>query len=223
MLRGEFQLPIHYDLAAVTLMAATGALAGVRKRYDLVGILSLALVSALGGGLLRDGLFLQGGPPAMLGDGRYLVAVLAGGAAGAWFGRHLNRLRLPILVLDALALGIYAVVGAQKALDAGLPALSASFVGVVNAVGGGLLRDLLSREEPLMFQPGTFYALAAVVGEAVYLPLVVTLRLEPAQAALWSIGATFAARLLSVGLGWRTLAVPDPEQRGPAEPPGQPR
>ncbi|HZZ85034.1 MAG TPA: TRIC cation channel family protein [Anaeromyxobacteraceae bacterium] len=209
MLRGEFQLPIHYDLAAVVLMAATGALAGLRKRYDFVGILSLALVSGLGGGLLRDGLFLQGGPPAVLGDGRYLAAVLVGGAAAAWFGRHLHRLRMPIVVLDALALGIYGVVGAQKALDVGLPAVSAAFVGVVNAVGGGLLRDLLTREDPLMFQPGTFYALAAVVGQLVFLPLVVSLRLEPVQAALWSIAATFATRLLSIRLGWRTLALPD--------------
>jgi len=206
MLRGEFQLPIDFDLAAVTLLAATGALAGVRKRYDLVGAMALALVAGLGGGLLRDGIFLQGGPPAVLTDGRYLVAVLVGGSVGTWFGRHLQRLRLPILVLDALALGIYGVVGAQKALDAGLPALSAGFIGVVNAVGGGLLRDLLTREEPLMFQPGEFYALAALVGQLVFLPLVVTLRVEPAQAALWSIAATFATRLLSIRLGWRTEA-----------------
>ncbi|BDG08750.1 trimeric intracellular cation channel family protein [Anaeromyxobacter paludicola] len=215
MLRGEFQLPIHFDLAAVTLLAATGALAGVRKRYDLVGTLSLALVAGLGGGFLRDGIFLQGGPPASLTDGRYLVAVLLGGSVGTWFGRHLQRLRLPILVLDALALGIYGVVGAQKSLDAGLPALSAGFVGVVNAVGGGLLRDLLTREEPLMFQPGEFYALAAIIGQAVLLPLVIALRMEPAQAAVWSIAATFAARLLSIRLGWRTEAPPhvEPDER----------
>lgn len=200
---GSFHLPIALDLAATFLFAVTGALAGVRKGYDLVGICVLALVTGLGGALLRDGLFLQQGAPAVLVDARYLAAVLAGIAVGVLFGRHLHRLKLVFSVADALALGTYAVVGGQKSLAAGLPALAATLVGVVNAVGGSVLRDVLVREEPLLFRPGEFYALAALGGVIVHLALV-ALGIAPVSAALVGVAAAFLVRMLSLTLGWRT-------------------
>ncbi len=84
---GPFQLPIHLDLAASFFCAASGALAALRKRYDLVGILVLSYVTGLGGALLRDGLFLQAFPSPVLQDWRYLATVLAGAAAAAFFAR----------------------------------------------------------------------------------------------------------------------------------------
>ena len=109
-------------------------------------------------------LLLQQGPAAVLTDGRYLLGVLGGGLIGAFFGRHLHRVRLVIELVDALGLGVYGMVGAQKSLAAGLPLVSVALVGCVNAVGGGVLRDVLVREEPLIFKPGEFYALAALAG-----------------------------------------------------------
>jgi len=206
LVTGAFQLPAIFDLAASFLFAATGALAAIRKRYDVVGIVVLALATGLGGALLRDGLFLQTTVPAVLADGRYLGAVLLGAAVAAFFARHLHRVRLAIVLLDALALGVYGVVGAQKSLAAGLPFLSAVLVGVVNAVGGGILRDVLVREEPLIFKPGEFYALAALAGCALFLFLVRELGLPGELAALPAIAAAFAVRLLSIRLGWRTGA-----------------
>jgi uncharacterized membrane protein YeiH len=203
---GRFHLPLAFDVAAAFLFAVTGALAGVRKRYDLVGVLVLAFATGLGGALLRDGVFLQGGPVAVLTDGRYLLGVLAGGIAGALFARHLHRLRLVMVVVDALALGVYGVVGAQKSLAAGLPLISASLVGTVNAVGGGVLRDVLVREEPLIFKPGEFYALAALAGCVVYIGLATGAVVSEELAALAGIGVAFAVRLLSIRLGWRTGA-----------------
>lgn len=202
---GAFQIPAAFDLAASFLFATTGALAAIRKRYDVVGILVLALATGLGGALLRDGLFLQTSVPAVLADGRYLGAVLAGAAVAAWFARHLHRLRLAIVLLDALALGTYGVVGAQKSLAAGLPFLSALLVGVVNAVGGGILRDILVREEPLIFKPGEFYALAAMAGCALFL-LLARLGFPGEAAAVPAIAVAFLVRLLSIRLGWRTGA-----------------
>ena len=202
---GPFHLPIALDLAATLLFAVTGALAGVKKGYDLVGICVLALVTGLGGALLRDGLFLQQGPPAVLVDPRYLGAVLAGTIVGIAFGRHLHRLNLVFSVADALALGTYAVVGGQKSLAAGLPALAATLVGVVNAVGGSLLRDVLVHQEPLVFRPGEFYALAALGGVVVHLALV-ALGVGAVPAALAGIAAAFVVRMLSLTLGWRTGA-----------------
>ncbi len=204
---GPFQLPIHLDLAASFFCAASGALAALHKRYDLVGILVLSYVTGLGGALLRDGLFLQTFPSPVLQDARYLGTVLAGAAAAAFFAKQLHRMRIPFLVADALALGLYAVVGAQKTLAAGLPALSAALVGAVNAVGGGILRDVLVREEPLIFRPGEFYALAAMAGCAAFVVFTVALHLPPIVAAVAGVAIACAARLLSVGLGWRTGAL----------------
>lgn len=212
---GPFQLPIHLDLAASFFCAASGALAALRKRYDLIGILVLSFVTGLGGALLRDGLFLRTSPSPVLQDWRYLGTVLAGAAAAAFFARQLHRLRVPFLVADALALGLYAVVGAQKTLAAGLPALTAALVGVVNAVGGGILRDVLVREEPLVFRPGEFYALAAMAGCAVFVVLSDLLHVAPILAATVGVTVACAARLLSVGLGWRTGALWEDEAAGP--------
>lgn len=213
MLDVPFQLPLALDLGAVALFAATGAMAARQKRYDLIGAATLALVTGLGGALLRDGIFLQAGPPAALRDGRYLAAVLAGTAAGVYFASHLQRLRLVILLADAVGLGLYAVYGAQKAILADLPLLSAVLVGTVNAVGGSLLRDVLVREEPLLFKPGQFYALAAMAGALAFEVLDVPLAVPTPVAAGVGVAVTLALRLGSIRLGWRTGALSD-------EPPG---
>jgi uncharacterized membrane protein YeiH len=199
-----FHLPLALDLAATLVFAATGALVARRKGFDVVGVAVLALSAGLGGALLRDGLFLQAGPPAVIREWRYLVAVLAGAAAGAWFATHLHRLALFFQLADALGLGLYAAVGAQKATDAGLPFIGALLVATVNAVGGSVLRDLLIREVPLLFRPGEFYALAAIVGGATFLLLARVVGVPDLVAALAGIGLTFALRVGSLRLGWRT-------------------
>jgi uncharacterized membrane protein YeiH len=210
VLDGPFNLPIAFDVAASFLFAVTGAMAGVRKRYDLVGVLVLSLATGLGGAFLRDGLFLQQGPPAVLTDGRYLLGVLAGGFTGAFFARYLDRVRLVIVVVDALGLGVYGMVGAQKSLAAGLPLVSVALIGCVNAVGGGVVRDVLVREEPLIFKPGEFYAVAALAGVLLFIGLTAGLHLPEELSALAGIGLAFMVRLLSIRLGWRTGAFEDP-------------
>jgi uncharacterized membrane protein YeiH len=205
-LQHPFHIAMGFDLAAVALFAITGAIAAMRKGYDLVGVTVLALSTALAGGLLRD-VLLQRGTPAALLDGRYLLAVLGGGAAALAFRALLHRLRLVLLLADALGLGIYAVVGTQKSLALGLPVVSAVLLGVVNAVGGSLVREVLVREEPLIFKPGEWYALAALAGAVVFAALVVAFRLDATRAALVAVTIAFAARLLSIRLGWRTEPV----------------
>jgi uncharacterized membrane protein YeiH len=217
VLTGQFQLHLAFDLAATFLFAGTGALAAVRKRYDIVGIMVLAFVTGLGGALIRDTLLQKGTPP-FLEDARYLIAVIAGGTAGTVFGRHFHRLRLLILVADAAALGIYGVVGTQKSMVAGLPVIPAMLIGVANAVGGGLLRDVLSREEPLLFKPGDFYALAALAGVVTFVAVAAGLGVAAERAAVAAIAVTFATRVLSIRLRWRTTvpeADADPGERTP--------
>jgi uncharacterized membrane protein YeiH len=203
MIEHPFQTAVGFDLAAIFLFAITGALAGVRRGYDLVGATVLALATALAGGLLRD-ILLQRGTPVLLTDGRYLFAVLLGTATVAVLRGHVHRLRLVILLVDALGLGIYGVVGAQKALAAGLPITTALLLGTINAVGGSMVRDILTGEEPLIFKPGEWYALSALAGCGAFLACILGARLDPHPAAVVGIAVAFSTRVLSIRLGWRT-------------------
>jgi uncharacterized membrane protein YeiH len=214
MVEQPFQLPLFVDLGAVVLMAATGAIEGMRKRYDLVGVLVLALAAGLGGALLRDGIFLQAGPPASLRDSRYLVAVLGGATLGVVFVSVFQRLTLVVAIVDALGLGLYAVYGAQQAMLAGLPLVAATLVGTVNAVGGGLMRDVLVREEPMLFRPGGFYALAAIGGAATFVVLDGLAGKTSHVAAMLGVTVTLMLRFGSIRLGWKTGALSD-EPRQP--------
>ena len=213
MIAESFALPIAFHLAAVFLLAVTGALEGARKRYDVVGISVLALVTGLGGAIARDTI-LQSGISTVLRDGRYLLAVLAGAIVGTFFGRRLHRLRLLISVADAAALAIYGVVGTQKGLVAGVPVLTAVLCGVTNAVGGGVLRDVLAREEPLVFKPGQFYALASLFGCVAFAGLVLVAGLDARSAAAPAIAIAFLARVLSMWLRWTTVVL-EPGDIGP--------
>lgn len=203
-MKGAFELPLSFDLGATAAFALTGAFAGVKRRYDVVGVFFLAFASGVGGGLIRDGLFLRQGPPVALTDSRYLLTVTLACAAGLILGGRMRHFERWITLVDALGLGAYAVVGAQKALGAGLGIPAALLIGVVNAAGGGLLRDVLSREEPLIFKPGQFYALAALAGAACFTALVVFSGVDATRAAGVAIGFTFLLRIFTIRFKWRT-------------------
>lgn len=206
----SFALPVALDLGATFLFALTGALAALRRGYDFVGVLALALGVGIGGGLLRDGVLISQ-TPAGLQDSRYLVAVAAAALIGMCFGARINRLRPVFDLLDAAGLGLYTVVGVQKGLAAGFGAPAAVLTGVVSAAGGGLLRDLLTREEPLLFKPGHFYAAASIVGAAVFM---VAIRAgAPMQASAYAtIVLVFTLRMLSVWFNWRTVPLGETPQ-----------
>jgi uncharacterized membrane protein YeiH len=179
----------------------------VRRNYDIVGVFFLALASGVGGGLIRDGLFLGHIPPVAITDSRYLVTVAIACAAGLVLGGRMRHFERWIGIVDALGLGAYAVVGAQKAIQAGLGVPAALLIGVVNAAGGGLLRDVLAREEPLIFKPGQFYALAALAGAVSFVGLAVFAGVDATAAAAIAIALTFLLRLLAIRFEWRTRPV----------------
>lgn len=206
----QFALPIYFDLGATFLYAMTGALAAVRRHYDIVGLFVLALVTGVGGGLIRDGIFIQNGPPLVMRDERYLYAVIAGCLAAALFGHRMDRLQKGFLLADALGLGAYAVVGVSLALNAGFSIPPAIMVGVVNASGGGLLRDVFVREEPLLFKPGQVYVLAALVGACLFALLIKDLHMHVETAGLIAVGVTFVLRLLAIVFNWKTASVRRP-------------
>ncbi|HNQ87416.1 MAG TPA: trimeric intracellular cation channel family protein [Verrucomicrobiota bacterium] len=207
LLKGEFTLPIEIDLAALFLFGLTGALAAVKRGYDIIGLYALAFVTAVGGALVRDGIFIQAGPPGIATDSRYILVIVLAGGVVFLFREHVIRFNKVIAWLDALGLGAYAVVGVQKSLHAGLSVAAAVLVGVITASGGGVARDVLVREEPLLFKPGQFYVLAAFAGCLLFVLLTRQLDWEATPAALLTIGATFVVRVLAIVFNWKTQPV----------------
>ena len=200
-------LPAGIDLGATILFSITGAMVAIRRHYDAVGVVVLALACSLGGGLLRDGLFIQAGPPVAMRDGSYMFAVLAGCLLAVLFFKHVERLSKPFLIIDALGTGAYGVVGASKAFEAGLAVPACIFVGVVNAVGSGLIRDVLVREEPLMLKPGGYYVIASVLGIVGFVVILKYLRPPLETAAIAAIAITFVVRLLAIMFDWKTKSI----------------
>ena len=200
-------LPVVIDLGATVLFSMTGAMVAIRRHYDAVGVFVLALACGLGGGLLRDGLFIQDGPPLAMRDGSYMLAVLTGCVVATLFFKHMERLSKPFLIIDALATGAYGVVGASKAFEAGLAIPACIFVGVVNAVGSGLIRDVLVREEPLMLKPGQFYVIASVLGVAGFALFTHFFKAPLVPSAIAAIAITFVFRLLAIFFDWKTTPV----------------
>jgi len=214
VIQESFQIPILFDLSATFIFGITGALVALRRGYDIVGLFALAFVTGVGGGLLRDGLFIQQGPPVVTTDSRYILAILLAGLVGLFFHGWVKRLTRGIALLDALGLGAYAVVGVEKSLAAGLGIAAAVLVGVINAVGGGLLRDLLVRDEPLLLKPGQFYALAAFGGCLLFVLLAVYFKMPAPRAGLITVAATFVFRVLAIEFNWRTPPLYRPDTPG---------
>src|ERR671917_1623882 len=162
----EFPVLLALDLLGTFAFALNGALTAVRAaRLDIVGVVTLGMITALGGGILRD-VLLGAVPPATFSDWRYLAVATAGGLVAFAVGRLLERLTLPISLLDAAGLSLFAVTGASKALDFGLGAVQAIILGAVTAVGGGTLRDVLVRRIPAVLHSG-LYAIPALIGAAI--------------------------------------------------------
>jgi uncharacterized membrane protein YeiH len=203
-------LPIVIDLGATFLFSITGAMVAIRRHYDPIGLFVLALACGLGGGLLRDGVFIQTGPPAAMRNGAYIIMVAAGSIAAVLFFPHVERLSKPFLMIDALGTAAYGVVGASKAAEAGLAIPACIFVGVVNAVGSGLIRDVLVREEPLLFKPGQFYVIASVLGVTEFMLLTTYGHAEVVTAAISAMAITFVFRLLAILFDWRTRPIMRP-------------
>jgi len=203
----RFELPVTFSLVAHFTFAVTGALAGLRRGYDFIGVIFLALITAGGGGLIRDGLLLSLGPASILTDGTALLIVLAGALLTLFLHPHVARVGRLIAVIDALGLGAFAVHGVQRSLDAGLSLPAVILGGTITAVGGGLLRDVLVRDEPLLFKPGQFYALVAIGGCCLFVALLHFGWQTPRRAALLTIAAVFVVRSLAIRFNWHTRAL----------------
>lgn len=196
-------LPVPFEVAAIFAGALAGAMIAVNRRFDITGLVVLAMVNGLGGGILRD-LLLQDYGIFALENPRALVAVLAASIVGAFFFTIAEKVR-PILVpLDALSLGLFALVGADKALVAGLGPMPAVLLGTITAIGGGIMRDLLCDREPQVMRRGSLFAIAAVTASTVFVTMVTWLNItKPAAMAVAALLAV-VLRLGSLWLGWES-------------------
>jgi uncharacterized membrane protein YeiH len=201
------EVPTEVDLLAVFVAGIAGALIAARRDFDITGVIFLAIISGLGGGILRDTL-IQRGTPVAFTNSNYLLVAFAAAAIGFCFSQRMGRIDWVFTMFSALSLGLYTLVGVQKGLEAGLPTLSVLMLGVITAAGGGILLDVLLTRTPTAFQPGAPYALLSIVGGL----LVVCLdELDINEEWLWwmPVVIVVALRFLALRLGWRTPMATD--------------
>jgi uncharacterized membrane protein YeiH len=187
------------DLVGIFVFAISGGLVAVRKDLDIFGVLVLAGTTGLGGGFLRD-VLIGALPPAALADWRYLMVPVSAGLLTFWFHPAIGRRERVINVFDAAGLALFCVTGTVKALDAGLGPVPSALMGMLTAIGGGILRDILAGRVPIVLR-GELYATPALVGAGI-----VVVGLEAGAAV--SVVAVPAAlvcllwRLLAMRRGW---------------------
>lgn len=155
-----------FDLLGTVAFAASGALAGVRRGMDLLGVIVLGIVTATGGGVIRD-VLLNDTPPFCFKNELYLYLAVAASVVVFLTPRSFERMNRAMLLLDALGLGTFLVIGTSKALQFQLGLMGSIIMGVMTATCGGLVRDILSNEIPLILQR-EIYASACVVGGALF-------------------------------------------------------
>lgn len=192
-------IPLWLDLACVGVGAFQGALfAIVRHRFDLVGVAVVAGVTGMGGGIVRD--LLLGVRPALLAD-RYLLVVTIAIIAAIILARWHEQGRKPVVLADAVTISLYAVAGTYKSLGLDTSILVAILLGVITAVGGGVMRDLIVGERPAIFQGGPLYATAALAGAGTF-ALLRQLEMQLNVAVVIAAAVTLIIRVLSLKFKW---------------------
>lgn len=201
-------IPLWADLLAVGIGALQGALFAAQfrdRRLDWLGVAIIGIVVGFGGGLLRD--LLLDVPLAPLQTNWYVIVATAAALLGMLLERVFRRLNRFITVLDALTIGLFGAIGTTKALALGLPEVAAVFVGVLAAVGGSILRDLLLNLPIALMHVGSLYAVAAAAGSGA-IAVLLALDVDVLLAGAIGVALTFGVRVASVLFGWSL-----PEQR----------
>jgi uncharacterized membrane protein YeiH len=188
------------DLGGTFVFAISGGMAAVKYRLDIFGVLVLSFAAGNAGGITRD-LLIGAVPPAAIADWKYLgVSVLAGLITFFWYPIT-DRFRTEVQLFDAVGLAFFAVSGAGKALVYGLNPVMAVLLGMLTGIGGGMLRDVLVKEIPIVLR-ADLYASAALVGAAVVV-IGHVLHISPIAATIAGGVLCFALRFVAIRYGWR--------------------
>ena len=209
----ETTLILVLNLAATFVFGLSGGLAAVRARFDLFGVLVLAAVVGLAGGITRD--VLIGVPPATFRDARYLAAVGAAGVACFFGGRLIERARPAVLVFDAIGLSLFCVTGASKAISFRLGPTQAIILGAITGIGGGIVRDLLLGQVPTVLR-SELYAIPALAGAAV---VAVAHSLGSDSGVYALAGAALCLVIRLIGIRYRLNIPTAPSERRSDRPP----
>jgi uncharacterized membrane protein YeiH len=188
------------DLVGTFVFAISGAALGVQRGMDLYGVLVLAFVTAVFGGITRD-LLIGAVPPASVAGWHNLALALVAGLMVFRFHRLFDRLQHPVLFFDAAGLGVFAVAGTQKALDHGINWPMAAVLGMISGIGGGMVRDVLTAQVPTVLL-SDIYAVAALAG-ALMVVAGGVVGLPPTAAALAGIALCMFLRLMALYRGWK--------------------
>ena len=193
-------LLIVFDLVGTLVFALEGAMRAIRGDLDFLGLLVLAFVTAVGGGIIRD-LLIGATPPSAIRDWRYFAIAILGATAVSFFYQRVEAIPDQLVItLDAAGLGLFAVAGVEKALDYKMHPLMAVVMGGITGVGGGTVRDLLLAQVPSVLRKDV-YASAALAG-GVVMVLLLKVKVPRAVAMLAGGSACFALRMVSVARGW---------------------
>jgi uncharacterized membrane protein YeiH len=187
-------LVLWLNLAGTFVFGLSGGLAAVHARFDIFGVIFLAGVVGLAGGITRD--LLIGVPPATFRDWRYLAVVAAAGLLSFFAAPVLERINRSVLVFDAIGLSVFCVTGATKAVAAGLGPVQATLLGAITGIGGGMLRDVLLGETPTVLRR-ELYAIPALIGAAI---AVVAEKSGSTSALFPLVGAAVCFAIRMVGL-----------------------
>lgn len=189
------------DLIGVAVFAISGALAAGRRRLDLIGVVVLAAVTAIGGGTIRD-VLLDRRPIFWLTDPSYLTVIVLSAVATLLYTRWARVPWQTLDIADALGLALFSVAGAQIAERAGLPAGACVLLGAVTGAAGGVIRDVLTAQIPMVLQRGSLYATAALAGTTLYVVLV---RLGVEQRPAVISGMIVVAVLRLAAIRWELM------------------
>jgi uncharacterized membrane protein YeiH len=196
------------EAAAVLVSAASGMITAARKRMDIVGTYCLAVVTALGGGTLRD-LLIDRRPFFWVSHEEYLLVIVVLCVAFVYskaVHARVSQWHRQAVFVDAMGLALFTLTGTAFALHGGMPPFVASLIGVITGTFGGVLRDVVSMEIPMVFRPGELYAVSSFAGAWVYIGSI-WIGAAPLLAAGLAFAAIVALRMVSVRYGVR---VPDP-------------
>ncbi|GAB35514.1 trimeric intracellular cation channel family protein [Gordonia otitidis] len=195
------------NVLGIGVFAASGALVGIRRDFDIWGIATVAVLTGVGGGILRD-VLLGITPPSALDNWVPVTVALISALVTVVFHPSFALLRRTIVFLDAIGMGLFAATGASIAIDHHTRAFAATLIGMLAAIGGGVLRDVLANEVPLLLQPADLYAVPALVAAAV---VAVGRTYTDLPSQVWVITGLIVGallRLVSLVLGWRLPMAP---------------
>ncbi|HEY5584717.1 MAG TPA: TRIC cation channel family protein [Ruminiclostridium sp.] len=167
MLAEYFMMVLNYiDIIGTVAFAVSGVLVGIRKQLDLFGIFVLAIITASGGGIIRD-IVIDSSIPVFFTQWKYFAAITVAMLATCLLYRFVHKIISVIIIFDAIGLGVFTVTATYKAIECGLPLLGVIFAGVITGVGGGIMRDVLVNEIPLIFV-SEIYAIPSIIGSVLF-------------------------------------------------------